>query len=101
MNSHVAILGALFLLTRAHAAPTAPPNVAVLWNNATLQCIRDAKHGAPVVSRALAIVRPPFEYREGWCSLGRDNSKNKECISGPHLRLKNKMPRNFPNNIPI
>jgi len=32
------------------------PNVAVEWNTAALQGIRDAKLGAPVVARALAIV---------------------------------------------
>lgn len=31
-------------------------NVALEWNNAALQGIRDAKLGAPMVSRALAIV---------------------------------------------
>src|ERR1700722_8282145 len=32
------------------------PNVAVEWNTAALQGVRDAKLGAPVVARALAIV---------------------------------------------
>jgi hypothetical protein len=33
-----------------------PPDVVIPWNSATLQGIRDAKLGAPVVARALAIV---------------------------------------------
>src|ERR1700737_2528549 len=32
------------------------PNVVIQWNNAALQGIRDAKLGAPMVARALAIV---------------------------------------------
>jgi hypothetical protein len=32
------------------------PNVAIQWNNAALQGVRDAKLGAPMVARALAIV---------------------------------------------
>jgi len=55
MKLHIAIL-VLFVGSWAHAGPTGPPNVAVLWNNATLQGVRDAKLGAPVVARALAIV---------------------------------------------
>ncbi len=31
-------------------------NVAILWNNAALQGIRDAKLGAPIVARALAVI---------------------------------------------
>jgi hypothetical protein len=54
-------------LSRTFAASLAAPivmagiafgqaNLSLHWNNATLQGIRDAKLGAPVVSRALAIV---------------------------------------------
>src|SRR5882672_4069840 len=54
------ILGFLtILLTQAHAAnaPVKPElNGVIRWNSATLQGIRDAKLGAPVVARALAIV---------------------------------------------
>src|SRR5438477_6843724 len=32
------------------------PNPALAWNSATLQGVRDAKLGAPMVARALAIV---------------------------------------------
>jgi hypothetical protein len=56
MKAHVAIFGALFLLTWAHADPKAPPDVAIQWSSAALQGVRDAKLGAPMVARALAIV---------------------------------------------
>ena len=46
----------LFLFHVLAAASTDPPNVVVQWNNAALQGVRDAKLGAPVVARALAIV---------------------------------------------
>ena len=39
-----------------HARSAEPANAAVQWNTAALQGIRDAKLGAPVVARALAIV---------------------------------------------
>ena len=38
------------------AVPAGPSKVAIRWNNAALQGIRDAKGGAPIVARALAIV---------------------------------------------
>lgn len=38
------------------AATQAKPNVAIQWNYAALQGIRDAKLGAPMVARALAVV---------------------------------------------
>jgi hypothetical protein len=44
------------LPSRAGAAPRISPNIALQWNSAALQGIRDAKLGAPVVARALAIV---------------------------------------------
>src|ERR1700722_2706219 len=56
MKFQGAIFGALFLLASAHASATASPNVALSWNTSTLQGIRDAQLGAPVVARALAIV---------------------------------------------
>jgi hypothetical protein len=46
----------LFLFHVLAAASTDPPNIVVQWNNAALQGVRDAKLGAPVVARALAIV---------------------------------------------
>lgn len=48
------------LLIRAITSPAfalRPPNEPIEWNSATLQGIRDAKLGAPVVARALAIVQ--------------------------------------------
>jgi len=47
---------AALLLASCQGAFSAEPNVVIEWNNATLQGIRDAKLGAPVVARALAIV---------------------------------------------
>jgi hypothetical protein len=38
------------------SASESTPSAATEWNNAMLQGIRDAKLGAPVVARALAIV---------------------------------------------
>ena len=46
----------LSLLFTAHALPQNGSNSALRWNSATLQGIRDAKLGAPVMARALAIV---------------------------------------------
>jgi hypothetical protein len=47
----------LLVVTDAKVAPTeGRPTTVIQWNNATLQGIRDAKLGAPVVARALAIV---------------------------------------------
>ena len=48
-----------FLLTACGSAAVAPPvltSAVNQWNNATLQGIRDAKLGAPVIARALAVV---------------------------------------------
>ena len=58
------MMRAMFILVAAalpgavSAATKTPPdaNVPPLWNSAVLQGIRDAKLGAPVVARALAIV---------------------------------------------
>ena len=40
----------------AESRPSALSDPSVRWNSAALQGIRDAKLGAPVVARALAIV---------------------------------------------
>jgi hypothetical protein len=52
------ILGSLtILLYQPHATSAAlQPDLALQWNSAALQGIRDAKLGAPMVARALAIV---------------------------------------------
>ena len=46
----------LSLLFTADALPQNGSNSALRWNSATLRGIRDAKLGAPVVARALAVV---------------------------------------------
>jgi hypothetical protein len=43
-------------ISSAYAATNIAPNVNGRWNSAALQGIRDAKLGAPVVARAMAIV---------------------------------------------
>jgi hypothetical protein len=51
------ILGCmLFLPGSANASPPSQARLSILWDSATLQGIRDAKLGAPIVARALAIV---------------------------------------------
>lgn len=51
-----------FLLTiwllalSSHAVSSASPNAVILWNDAALQGVRDAKLGAPMAARALAIT---------------------------------------------
>jgi Domain of unknown function (DUF6851)/VCPO second helical-bundle domain len=50
------LVGVVFLVHILADAAAAPPNVVIQWNNAVLQGVRDAKLGAPVVARALAIV---------------------------------------------
>src|SRR6266446_9882371 len=45
-----------FVLSQLAAAAPSPADAAVEWNTAVLQGVRDAKLGAPVVARALAIV---------------------------------------------
>lgn len=52
----LAVVGILLLSTFSDASPSSRENAATHWNNAALQGIRDAKLGAPVVARALAIV---------------------------------------------
>jgi hypothetical protein len=49
------VLAVLILPIVVHAA-SYQPNVLVQWDNATLEGIRDAKLGAPVVARALAMT---------------------------------------------
>ncbi len=51
-----AIQALLVLACSVRAAVVPQENVAIQWDNAALQGIRDAKLGAPVVARALAIV---------------------------------------------
>jgi hypothetical protein len=46
----------LYLSTQANAALSEPPDIAICWSNAALQGVQDARLGAPMVSRALAIV---------------------------------------------
>jgi hypothetical protein len=47
---------ALLLSGATTAAPIPERTVAIQWNNAALQGVRDAKLGAPVAARALAIT---------------------------------------------
>jgi len=49
-------VGFLSLFCPVRTTPIPPANVATLWNNATLKGVRDAKMGAPMAARALAIV---------------------------------------------
>jgi hypothetical protein len=44
------------LLTWTQASLAAPPKPAALWNDATVQGIRNVKFGAPIGARALAVV---------------------------------------------
>jgi hypothetical protein len=51
------IFGCFFLLSSpASAIPSPQQSIVIEWNNAALQGVRDAKLGAPMVSRALAFV---------------------------------------------
>src|SRR5258708_5475513 len=50
------------------AVTPAESNAAIQWNSATLQGIRDAKLGAPVGARALAIVHPCMY--DAWVAYG-------------------------------
>jgi len=52
----VALLILVLELAAGVASANPRPPVTLLWNSAALQGIRDAKLGAPVVARALAIV---------------------------------------------
>jgi hypothetical protein len=55
---HPAVQVAVVLLMTGCAQPVLaqPDSIALRWSNAALQGVRDAKLGAPVVARALAIV---------------------------------------------
>ncbi len=50
------LLGVLYFITYVNAASKDSVDAAIYWDSAALQGIRDAKLGAPVVARALAIV---------------------------------------------
>jgi hypothetical protein len=56
MKFLLAVFSALLYSPWASAAVTPSPNVAIRWDYAALQGIRDTKFGAPVVARVLAIV---------------------------------------------
>jgi len=56
MKFWFAILASLLLPGFAIPASPASADVVIQWNNAALQGVRDAKLGAPMVSRALAMV---------------------------------------------
>jgi PAP2 superfamily len=58
MKFILAIAASLFLSVSARAATSPSPNGVIQWNNAALQGVRDAKLGAPMVARALAVVHP-------------------------------------------
>jgi hypothetical protein len=50
-------VGWLFLLSSpTNAGPPSQPSIVIKWSNVELQGVRDAKLGAPMVARALAIV---------------------------------------------
>jgi len=58
MKIYLILCSSAIVLSPPHASPAIPPepNIAIQWNNAALQGIRDAKMGAPIAARALAIV---------------------------------------------
>jgi len=58
MKSLIVIVTSVLLsaATSAHAASSIEPNTAIRWDNAALRGIRDAKLGAPMVARAMAVV---------------------------------------------
>jgi hypothetical protein len=56
MRFRASITVLLLLLSGARVAASGQPNAVLQWNSAALQGIRDAKLGAPIVARALAIV---------------------------------------------
>lgn len=55
MPRHLAVC-LLLLAASSSVATSARPNVIVQWDDAALQGVRDAKLGAPMVARALAIT---------------------------------------------
>ncbi len=50
------LCGLLLLQTAANRCALGQSNIVTVWNKATLQGVRDAKLGAPMAARALAIV---------------------------------------------
>jgi hypothetical protein len=56
MRFSLTIAASLLLSSWSNAAVPSPQNIVIQWDNATLQGIRDAKLGAPIVARALAVV---------------------------------------------
>jgi hypothetical protein len=65
----------LFPLGELHnvVVPPAGPGLVINWNSASLQAIRNAKLGAPVVARALAIVNTcMYDARAAYdeCAVG-------------------------------
>jgi len=56
MRLFLAIAASLLFPTIVTASPPPQANVIIQWNNAALQRTRDAKLGAPMVARALAVV---------------------------------------------
>src|SRR5690242_5503792 len=60
MNRLRSVLAAFLILFPPHdllnASPLPKPDVMIEWTHAALQGVRDAKLGAPMASRALAIV---------------------------------------------
>src|ERR1700720_3590865 len=50
------LLGVLYFITYVNAASKDSVDAAIYWDSGALHGIRDAKLGAPVVARALAIV---------------------------------------------
>lgn len=55
-NAHLLLATACFANHSPDQSQPHVQNATLRWNSATLQGIRDAKLGAPVVARALAIV---------------------------------------------
>jgi hypothetical protein len=70
-----AVLTLLFPLGELHnvVVPPAGPGLVISWNSASLHDIRNAKLGAPVVARALAIVNTcTYDTRAAYdeCAVG-------------------------------
>lgn len=67
-----------------NAASTAP-NIVAKWDFASLQGIREAKLGAPVVARALAIVHTCMY--DAWAAYDERAHRNTTCGRAPPSRL--------------
>src|SRR5271165_2267344 len=52
----ISIFAFLWCTTSAFTSSPPPTTTTILWNRVTLQGVRDAKLGAPIAARALAIV---------------------------------------------